>query len=57
MPQPQLCRSGRHVIRGPQDRRANGGCLHCARINESKYRFALRDSRQRLAVIEAALIA
>jgi hypothetical protein len=55
MLQPRLCRSGRHVIRGPQDRRPNGGCVRCARINESKYRFTLRDSRRRLAAIESLI--
>lgn len=32
------CRSGKHEIRKPTDRRSNGTCAACARDNERRYR-------------------
>lgn len=46
------CRSGRHVIRGPQDRRSHGGCAGCARESEARYRRSCRNARKRLAAIQ-----
>ncbi|MGG7103122.1 MULTISPECIES: hypothetical protein [Rhodococcus] len=44
MPEATMCRSGRHPIRSSRDRRANGGCAHCARLNERAYRVRCRDA-------------
>lgn len=32
------CRSGKHEIRTPADRRSNGACAACSRDNERRYR-------------------
>lgn len=34
----ELCRPGRHPIRGPQDRLPNGGCRGCDREAQAKHR-------------------
>jgi hypothetical protein len=51
------CRSGRHVIRDHRDRRANGGCAACARINERNYKMSCRAAKRRLAALESLLSA
>lgn len=48
MPYQARCRNGLHRICGPQDRRVNGGCAQCARINEARYRAACRNARREL---------
>jgi hypothetical protein len=55
MPEATPCRSGRHLIKSSQDRRANGGCAQCARANQRRYGARCRDARRRLTAIEAAL--
>lgn len=57
MTQSQSCRSGRHLIRLPTDRRSNGQCASCSRENEARYRAGLRAARDRLRAVEAALSA
>lgn len=49
-----LCRSGRHVIHGPQDRRPNGGCKGCALENEARYRRSCQDARKYLKEMQIA---
>ncbi len=48
-------KSGRHAIRGPQDRRPNGGCKGCALESEARYRHSCQSARSRIRVIEDAL--
>lgn len=48
MPETTMCRNGRHLIRSPRDRRANGGCAHCARLNERAYRARCRGALRTL---------
>ncbi len=46
--QPSLCRTGRHPINGPADRRSNGRCAKCSRDNEARYRARRLASADRL---------
>lgn len=48
MPEATMCRSGRHLIRSARDRRANGGCAQCARLNERAYRARCRGALRTL---------
>src|SRR5699024_2716048 len=50
-----VCRSGRHVIRGPGDKRSNGSCRGCALESEARYRASLRDARDKLRKLESLL--
>ncbi|WP_255788459.1 hypothetical protein [Mycobacteroides abscessus] len=43
------CRSGKHILRLPSDKRSNRQCAACARENEARY-------RQRRREREAALV-
>ena len=45
----------RHVHRGPEDFRPDGRCVHCSRENQSNYRRGLREAREQLDAIRAAL--
>ncbi len=47
------CRSGKHTIRTPSDRRSNGQCSRCSRDNEARYRARRNERLARLAAIEA----
>lgn len=38
------CRSGKHVILKPSDKRSNGACAACSRENEARYRSKLRNA-------------
>lgn len=47
------CRSGKHTINSPRDRRSNGQCAQCSRDNEARYRARRHERLARLTAVEA----
>ncbi len=50
----QRCRNGLHELRGAQDRRPSGECIHRHRAAQSRYRKKRRDEFKRLKALEAS---
>ncbi len=49
------CRSGKHLILKPSDRRSNGACVYCSRDNEARYRARRNEKLARLEELELQL--
>lgn len=49
----QRCRNGLHELRGEQDRRPTGECIHCHRAAQSRYRQRRRADYRRLKTLES----
>lgn len=50
-----VCKSGRHKIRGPQDLRPNGRneCIHCSRERQQRYRQKRQAALDLVRLMEA----
>jgi hypothetical protein len=42
------CKTGRHVLRGPQDRDPDGRCKHCRRMAQHVHYIRKRDALRKL---------